>query len=95
VLPDGNTNQKRWAPFWLSTRVRGGSASSVVVEAKRWRPEDGEPDWSDARVMRQTIATNGNVPALALGPGSCALWGAHFISTSSGSWGAVRAMEVA
>jgi Collagen triple helix repeat (20 copies) len=94
VLPDSNNNMKRWTPHWLSTRVRNGSASTVIAEIKRWKPEEREPDWGDPRVMRRTILSNVGVPSLALGPGHCAMWGAHLLSTSSTKWGQIRAKEL-
>jgi hypothetical protein len=94
IMPDSTNGQKRWTPYWLSTRVRGTSTTAQVVEAKRWKPEDREPDWGDSRVLRRNIASNANVPALAVGPGHCALWIAHFISTSSGKFGKVTAKEL-
>jgi hypothetical protein len=90
IRPAGVDGMKRWCPFWLSTRVRGGTDMALTVEIKRWRDRDPEPDWSDRRVIRHPIAAAGNVPALAPGPGLCGLWGAHFSSGSSASWGALH-----
>jgi hypothetical protein len=94
IVPSGIHAQKRWAPFWLSTRVVGGTASAATVEWLRWRYGEPRPDWSDARVQRRAIASNANVPALATGPGLCGLWGAHFTGGSSGAYGQARFREV-
>lgn len=95
VTPSGNSGQKRFCPYWMSTRVRGGTTSAAVIEVKRWRPEEGEPDWGDPRVVRANVATNGSVPSLATGPGLCALWGAHFVSTGpTGTFGGGRYRQV-
>jgi hypothetical protein len=90
IRPTGVDAMKLYCPFWLSTRVRGGTADALTVEIKRWRDRDPEPDWSDRRVMRHSIVPGGSVAALALGPGLCGLWGAHFYNGSAGSWGALR-----
>ena len=93
ITPSSTSNQKRWTPYYLATRVVGGTASAATVEWMRWRYEDGGPawpDWSDARVQRKAIASNGSVPALATQAGQFALWGAHFHDGSAGSWGKVR-----
>lgn len=90
VRGSGVDAEKRWAPFWFSTRVVGGTGSAVTVLIKRWRPQDGEPDWSSPVVQRHTVIPGGSVPSVALGPGACALWTAHFNGGSSGSWGGVR-----
>lgn len=82
IRPSSTSEMKRWAPFWMATRVIGD-----VVYIKRWRPEEGEPSWSNARVQRVTLATDADVPSLAAGPGACGLWAAHFYGGSSGSWG--------
>jgi hypothetical protein len=94
ITPDSTNGQKRWTPYWMTTRVRGTSTASQIVEVKRWKPEDREPDWGDPRVLRRTILSNANVPDLAIGQGHCALWIAHFISTSSGKFGKVTAKEL-
>jgi len=95
VLPSGASFQKRFCPYWLTTRVRGGSASALTLEAKRWRPEDPEPDWGDPRVLRRSITTSVDVPALALGPGLCGLWGAHFINGTTGTYGGATFRQAA
>jgi hypothetical protein len=87
IKPSSTSSQKRWTPFVMTTRVIGGTTSSVPVEVKRWRLGDPEPDWGDARVRRGTVTSNGSVTSIALGPGQCALWGAHFHTSSSGAWG--------
>lgn len=89
VRPSGASSQKRWTPYWLSTRVRGGNATSLVVEWKRWRPEEAEPDWGHSRVQRRTVTSTLDVP-IPTEAGMCALWGAHFVNGSSGSWGETR-----
>jgi hypothetical protein len=97
ITPSSTSNQKRWTPYWLATRVVGGSASAATVEWMRWRYEDGPvgPPWSDPRVQRRAIASNGSVPELATLPGRFALWGAHFHDGSAGSWGPVSMRPVA
>lgn len=84
------SDEKRVCPFWLSTRVRGGTASALTVELKRWRPDEPEPDWSDVRVQRRAVVPDVDVPALAVDAGYAALWGAHFLDGSSGAWGGAR-----
>lgn len=90
LTPGGVDGQKRWCPFRLSTRVIGGTATSVSVESKRWHVDEAEPDWGDARVQRGSIAADADVPDLALGPGLCGLWAGHFNTSSGGAWGPVR-----
>lgn len=90
ITPVGVDAMKRWAPFWLSTRVIGGTAASVTVEAKRWRPDEREPDWADPRTQRDTLLPNAGVPAVAVGPGRCGLWAAHMSANAAVSWGTVR-----
>lgn len=96
ITPSSTSSQKRFAPFFMASRVVGGSASSATVEWKRWRYEDGPigPDWSDSRVQRRAIASNAGVPQLATQPGRFALWAAHFHDGSAGSWGQVRMRPV-
>lgn len=94
IRPSSTSSQKRWCPFWMSTRVRGGTSSALTVEFKRWRPEDPEPDWGGPRVQRKAVASNTDVPTLPTGAGFCALWGAHFMNGSSGSWGKVRCRKL-
>ena len=92
VTPAGAHSQRRWCPFGMATRVRGGTSGAVVVEIKRWRAGwDPEPGWDDPRVMRATVTpdSGGNVPEMALGPGLHGLWAAHFHDGSSGAWGPV------
>lgn len=90
-----NTTQRRWAPYWLATQVQGGTTDEVPVAWKRWRYGDPEPDWGDpVAVTRSTVASNQNVPELAIGAGSCALWGAHFYDGSGGEWGPISAEPV-
>lgn len=87
VRPTGGSLNKRWVPYVLATRVRGGSSSEIPVEYKRWRLEDPEPDWGDPRVRRGTVQTNDNIPDLPVEGGRCALWGAHFYDGSGGEFG--------
>jgi hypothetical protein len=90
ITPSSTSSQKRWTPFVLATRVIGGATSSVPVEVKRWRLGDSEPDWGDPRVRRGTVIPDSapvEVPEMALGPGLCGLFGAHFLNGSSGAWG--------
>jgi|GEM_PF-2967326 len=94
ITPSGVDSQKRWTPFVMATRVVGGDANTVPVEVKRWRLGEPEPDWSDKRVRRGNTLSNGNVPSLALGPGSCALWGAHFHASNGGAWGNISFREL-
>lgn len=84
------SDQKRWTPQAMSTRVEGGDEDSLTVAIKRWRPEEPEPDWSDARVRHASVATDVDVPELPVGPGLCGLFGGHFYDQSTGSWGDVR-----
>src|SRR5690606_41562925 len=35
VTPAGAHSQRRWCPFGMATRVRGGTSGAVVVEIKR------------------------------------------------------------
>jgi hypothetical protein len=90
VLHAGVDVNRRYCPFWLATRAVGGTGSSVTVEAKRWRPEDPEPDWGDARVLRGTITPSVGVPALPNGAGLHGLWNAHYHDGSGGAWGDLR-----
>lgn len=90
IAPVGVDLQKRWCPFVLSTRVVGGTASSVTVEAKRWRLDEPEPDWGAARVQRAATTPSATVPALAVNAGMHGLWAAHFHDNSGGAWGPVR-----
>lgn len=90
VTPSSVDLQKRWAPFWLSTRVIGGTASSVTVEAKRWRPDEPEPGWSEPRVQRGAVTPSASLASLAVGTGRCGLWAAHMHTTSGGAWGDVK-----
>ena len=83
----GVDSQKRWAPFMLATRVIGGTAGSVQAEAMRWRLGTPPADWGDPRVQRITCTPDGDVTAMAAGPGGLGLFGAHFNAGSSGSWG--------
>lgn len=94
IRPSGTSLQKRWTPFVLATRVIGGTAAEVPVELKRWRLGDPEPDWGDARVQRGTVTSDADVPELALGAGSCALFGAHFYNGSAGEWGDIVCQEL-
>ena len=92
VTPSGPDQQKRWCPFGFATRVRGGTAGSVLVEAKRWRYGwEPEPGWDDPRVMRTNVIPDqgGNVPTMATQPGAHGLWAAHFYNGSGGAWGPV------
>jgi hypothetical protein len=93
ITPAGD--EKRWCPFWLRTRVVGGTASAQTVEWMRWRLGDPTPDWADPRVQRKAIAANANVPALALGPGRDAIWNAHYVNGSGGRWGDLKFQAVA
>lgn len=94
ITPAGVDSQKRWCPFWLASRVIGGTVSSVTIEAKRWRVDEAEPDWGDARVQRAATTVSASVPQLAIGAGRHGLWGAHFLSTSGGAFGNVRMERV-
>jgi hypothetical protein len=95
IVPAGNDAQKRWLPYWFSTRVRGGNDTAAVIEVKRWRPEDPEPDWGDVRVVRANVTTNAGVPSIATQPGMCALWGAHFTNAGpAGTFGPARFRKV-
>jgi hypothetical protein len=99
VQADSGTSMKRWAPFWMSTRVRGGTSSSVTVQVKRWRPEDPEPDWGSyggavARTARPAVIPNANIATMPTEPGHCALWTAHLLDSSSVSWGGARFREL-
>lgn len=94
IQPTQSVNQKRWCPYVLSSRVVGGSDSSVTVEVMRYKPQEGRPDWSDTRVQRATLTPTVDVPSLATEPGLCALWGAHFIDGSSGAFGSPRFRQV-
>lgn len=88
------TDQKRWAPFRMATRVIGGTTDELVVEIRRSRAEEPLPDWGDARVLRQTILPNANVPELPIDAGAVALGGAHFQENTGGSFGEVAARRV-
>jgi hypothetical protein len=94
IRPSAASAQKRWTPYYMSSRVVGGTSGSLVVEWKRWRPEDNEPDWGDALVQRRTVTTNANVPTLPTEAGACALWGAHMSNGSAVGWGEVRFREL-
>lgn len=94
IVPSGVHAQKRWTPYYLRSRVVGGTASVATVEWMRWRLGDPVPDWSDPRVQRKAIASNASVPALATQAGKCGLWGAHFTGGSAGVWGEARFREV-
>lgn len=94
ITPTGVDAMKQWAPFWLSTRVIGGTGTSVTVEAKRWRTTEREPDWGDPRVQRDTVVPGGSVTAIAASAGKCALWTGHMSATSSVSWGAIRVERI-
>lgn len=87
VTPAGTSAQKRWAPFYLATRVTGGTVNSVPVEIKRWRKGEPEPGWDDARVRRVDVVPNANVPAMPLGPGLHGILDAHLHDNTSQSWG--------
>lgn len=87
-------SQKRWVPYWLSTRIRGGTSSAIVGEFKRWRVDEAEPDWSDRRVVRMLAQAGPNVPTVATEPGFCGLWAAHFVGGSAGGYGPVRVKPV-
>lgn len=87
ITPSGVSAMKRWAPFYLATRVRGGTTSSVPVEIKRWRKGEPEPGWDDPRVRRVDVVPNANVPAMPLGPGLHGILDAHLHSSTSQSWG--------
>jgi hypothetical protein len=87
VTPSGASSQKRWCPYVMSTRVVGGTSEAAVLELKRWRLGDPEPDWSDPRVVRQDVTANAGVPTVATEPGLCALWAAHFFGGSTGTFG--------
>lgn len=90
IIHSGGSSQKRVTPFWLSTRVRTVSPTTVTVELKRWRPEDPEPDWSDPRVRRGTLVADGGVETMPTGAGRCALWTAHFFAGSNAAFGTCR-----
>lgn len=87
IVPAGSATQKRWTPFVLATRVRGGTRDAVVVEGMRWRAGEAPPNWSDARVQRGTLTPSASVPRLPLGPGGSGLWSGHFLQGQSGAWG--------
>lgn len=87
ITPSGTSAQKRWAPFYMATRVVGGSSSSVPVEIKRWRKGEPEPGWDDARVRRVDVVPNANVPAMPLGPGLHGVLDAHLHDDTSQYWG--------
>lgn len=91
VVPaDGVYRQKRWAPFWLATRVVGGTTSSITIQGKRWKPEEPEPDWGDVRVQTDTIAANADVPTLPVDEGFHGLWAAHLHDGAAIGWGAAE-----
>jgi hypothetical protein len=85
------SNEKKYCPYWLSTRVRGGSAASVTGQWKRWRLGEAEPPWSDPRVQSFTCVPDVDIPA---GPpakaGFCGLWNAHVSNGSTTQWGPCR-----
>lgn len=89
------SDQKRYAPFWLRSRVTGRSETSQVVEWMRWRLGEAMPDWSDPRVQRRTITANANVPALAVSEGRAALWAAHMTAGSGVRFGDLKTSLVA
>lgn len=88
------SNQKRWTPYRLSTRVIGGTTAEVVVEIRRARLGEPLPDWGDPRVIRATILPDEDVPELAVDGGAVAIGGAHFVEDTSGSFGEVTARRV-
>lgn len=90
ITPSGDDEMKRWTPFWLATRVIGGTASNVPVEMMRWRLGEPQPDWGDSRVQRSFITPSVSVPDLAINEGDPALWAAHFFDGSGGEWGHVE-----
>lgn len=95
ITPTGVDSQKRYCPFHLATRVVGGTASSVTAEAKRWRLDEQEPDWGDARVQRGAITTSGSVSSLPISAGLHGLWSGHFHDSSGGAWGPVTMRRAA
>lgn len=90
VTPSSTSAMKRWAPFYMATRVIGGTTSSVPVEIKRWRKDEPEPSWNDRRVRRVDVVPNANVPAMPLGPGLHGILDAHLHSDTSQYWGDLR-----
>lgn len=90
LAPIGVDLQKRYTPQVMATRVMGGTAASCVVEGKRWRLGEDEPDWGDPRVQRATLTPSGPVPTIATGPGKMGYWAAHFHTGSGGAWGDTR-----
>lgn len=94
VVPAGVDSQKRWTPYFLSTRVVGGDSSRVPVEIKRWRLGDAEPSWGDERVRRIDVVPNGNVPSMPVGPGRHGILDAHVHSSTSQRWGDLRFRKI-
>jgi hypothetical protein len=94
ITPSGVSRSKRWVPYVMSTRVVGGDATAAVLELKRWRLGDPEPDWSDPRVQRQDVTANAGVPTVPTEPGLCALWAAHFFGGSTGTFGGLRFRQI-
>lgn len=94
ITPSGVDINKRYCPYVLATRVVGGSASSITVQGKRWRLDEGEPDWGDARVQVGEITPSANVATLPTAAGRCGLWAAHFHQSSGGAWGPARFKQV-
>lgn len=91
VRPAGASAQLRWAPYYLSTRVVGGSATSINVQIKRWRPDEGEVPWSSVRSMSVTLTTsNPLIPTVPTEAGYCGLWGAHVYDGTFVEWGDMR-----
>lgn len=94
LAPVGVHLQKRYTPTVMSTRVIQATAGSAIVEGKRWRLGEGEPDWANARVQRATVTPSVDVPAIAT-RGDAALWAAHFHDGSGGAWGDIKVRCVA
>lgn len=84
------SDQKRYVPHVLATRVRGATPEVATVEVMRWRLEDDKPDWGDPRVLRLDVTPNDVVPEIPAGPGAHGLFGGHFHGQSQGQWGEVR-----
>lgn len=89
VHAEGLYKQKRWTPFFLATRVVGGSINSITVQGKRWRPEEPEPDWGDDRVQIGEITPSSEIATLPVGEGLHGLWVAHLNGGSTAAWGNV------